>query len=133
MDLILENLENLSALGLLWDGIGVFILGVPAIFKVRTEIAEEAGTYWGYNPHELRNKISGRMDISIGSIFLLLGFLFQFLSSVSVSMPLEFCVFFWFSAPGLMLFYYLRGRRSLVKLWTDELEAKLKSINGKAS
>ena len=122
MDVILANVENLSALGLFWDGVGVFILGVTSVFKARKEIAAEAGTYYDFNPHEAKNKVSSRMDVSIGSLFLLVGFAFQFLAAVSACIPFYVCIAFWISCPVLTVYYYARGKSYMVNRWVAEIQ-----------
>ncbi len=78
-------MDNLTALGLVWDGVGIFVLGIPALFRVRYDIEREAGNYLKYNIHELRNRIATRVDIGIGSILLMVGFVLQLLASYQVT------------------------------------------------
>lgn len=133
MDIIISNIDNLSALGLFWDGLGVLILGVTSIFKVKNEIAQEAGTYFDYNPHELKNKVASRMDISTGSIFLLIGFIFQFIASMSLKVPNEISIVFWIAALVLTSYYYIHGKSWLVNLWVKEIKNQYENKGNESS
>jgi len=69
--------QDFQAVGLIFDVAGVAILGVPAAFRMRSEIAAQMGTYWNYNPPLARALSASRVDISAGSLLLILGFAFQ--------------------------------------------------------
>ena len=61
------------------------------------------------------------MDVSFGSIFLLVGFSFQLLGAVSASIPSWVCILFWILCPVLTIYYYARFKRSFVKRWVAEI------------
>lgn len=113
-------MDNLTALGLLWDGVGIFVLGIPALFRVQYDIEREAGNYLKYNIHELRNRIATRVDIGIGSILLMVGFVLQLLASYQVtvnSAALLYCL--WGFCPVFLAVYYGYARWRLIVFLAD--------------
>jgi len=126
MDILINNIQNYSALGLFWDGFGIFVLGVPAFFRARKDIATESGTYFDFNPYEIRNKVSSRIDITIGSLLLLGGFIFQFLGSLDLTPDSIVAIFYWVFCPVFVIYYYLLGKVWFVNRWASEIEKTLR-------
>ena len=69
--------ENLQIIGLLYDVVGIGVLGIPALRRMTTEIAAQAGTYWGYNSQLAKGLSEARVDTVAGSCLLIIGFLIQ--------------------------------------------------------
>ena len=74
--------HNFQSLGLIFDVAGIAILGVPAIFRMKSEVAAQMGTYWNYNLPLARARSISRVDITAGPILLILGFAFQIAASL---------------------------------------------------
>ena len=66
-----------QVIGLLYDAAGILILGVPAVFRMSQEIQAQAGTYFDYNVHLAAALASSRIDLTVGSLVLLVGFFMQ--------------------------------------------------------
>ena len=67
-------MTNLQTIGLLFDLVGILVLGVPlATVGVKTIIARSE-TYWDSNPNEYRRMLAERMDVGIGTVVLAFGF-----------------------------------------------------------
>lgn len=123
----MEYLNSLTSLGLFWDGFGVFILGVPAFFRLSSEIRNEAGTYYSYNIHEVRNKVATRLDVGVGSLLLVGGFLLQLISSLKINFDQSFILVLWFFCPVSAICYYLFGRGMAITNLTKRIEDLLKA------
>jgi hypothetical protein len=85
----MSTLGNLQVIGLLYDAVGIVILGVPAVFRMVQEVQAQSQTRWDYNADTAKALATSRVDISVGSIALLLGFVFQLLSTVGLSVRTE--------------------------------------------
>jgi len=66
--------------GLLLDIIGAFFLSQGFVLKQPEDVVREASSFWNGNPFFLKSAISQRIEARVGFIFLLLGFVGQFLS-----------------------------------------------------
>lgn len=73
---------NFQVIGLIFDGVGILILGVPAVFRVIAEIKAQSGTYFSYNKYLAESLSIARVDLTIGSIALLAGFAFQLAGTI---------------------------------------------------
>lgn len=71
---------SLSQAGLVLDIIGAYFLAQGFIQKRPEDVVKETSSYWGGNPFLLRSVISQRIEARVGFIFLLFGFMGQFLS-----------------------------------------------------
>lgn len=113
-------MDNLTALGLLWDGVGIFVLGIPALFRIQYDIEREAGSYLKYNIHELRNRIATRVDIGIGSILLMVGFVFQLLGTLDIAVePTVLLHGLWAFCPVFLVVYYAFLRWRIIVFLAD--------------
>ena len=72
--------QDLQIVGLVVDAAGIFVLGVPALFFTRKDIAAQTGTQAGGNPALAKALLSARLDTMVGSILLLAGFVIQIAS-----------------------------------------------------
>ncbi|MEE8057244.1 MAG: hypothetical protein V3T17_05340 [Pseudomonadales bacterium] len=123
----MEWINNLTSLGLLWDGVGVFVLGAPSFLRTAAEIEKESGTYWDYNIHELRSKASLQVDVGVGSLLLLVGFLLQFLASLNIQLSVEWLVYIlWLFCPAFLVFYFPYGRNKTIDTVTKKIESAIK-------
>jgi len=120
--------HDFQSIGLIFDVAGIAILGVPAIFRMKSEIAAQIGTKWNYSRPLARALSTSRVDISAGSILLVLGFTFQIAASLEFR-PLAYTGTI--SLGTLILFFvlywsWLRGACSewLYSLALEEYEAQ---------
>ena len=120
------TLANLNLLGLLYDGCGVVILGIPAFLKAKKELFAEAGSYFDYNKPQLRNSIAFRTDTAMASVMLLIGFLLQAISSAQLAIHEYGIVALWLALPLLPIVFYGKLRGSIVSTWVDDLEREYK-------
>ncbi len=67
---------NLVICGLIYDAMGVSLLGLSFIKKPKT-IRDEVGTYWNLNEKLLLGNVKKDLDGAVGTSILLLGFIFQ--------------------------------------------------------
>ena len=98
--------DKLQIIGLIYDATGIAVLGIPAVFRMVDEIAAQSGTYWTGNPHLAKALSTARIDTTVGSVLLLVGFGTQVVSLCGfVTTPLVsaivlialvvFCVLYW--------------------------------------
>jgi hypothetical protein len=81
---MIDELFRLNSVGLIYDGVGVVILGFAFFTKSVKAMTVESGTYYGGNDALLKSLIQSRTDGMVGTLVLFLGFLFQFLGAVGV-------------------------------------------------
>jgi len=81
---VMEHLFQLNAIGLVYDGVGVAILGFAFFSKSLDALLKESNAYYGGNAHLQKSLIQSQVDGITGTIFLFLGFILQFLGSVGV-------------------------------------------------
>lgn len=70
-------MTNLQTIGLVYDLVGILVLGVPLFAVGAKTIIARSGTYWDSNPNECRRMLAERMDVLIGTVVLALGFAMQ--------------------------------------------------------
>jgi hypothetical protein len=116
-------LENLSALGLLFDGIGVFILGIPMFFNAKRGIYEESSTYYSFNEAQVQSLSRSRIDISVGSVVLIFGFVLQFLAALKVILPIWVIVPGWIIALIFPVIFYCWLRQRMVMYLVNTVQA----------
>lgn len=108
-------LGNLSALGLLYDGIGIFILGVPSVILKDHNLQTNVQTYIGWNKHLLIYMLENRQDIAFGSLLLATGFIFQFLAVAQIRITNYILLCSWISLLVFPCFYIFRWRASIIR------------------
>ena len=69
--------QNLQFIGLIYDAVGILVLGIPFVTKSLDTVLEEAGTSWDYSPPIARSQVLQRLDTRIGTALLVVGFLLQ--------------------------------------------------------
>ena len=70
-------LLQFTACGLIFDAIGVLLLGFAFFFKTKESISQEAGTYFNSNPYVLRSIVASKFDGMTGTALLFIGFVLQ--------------------------------------------------------
>ena len=81
-----DLLANAAAMGLLYDGVGIAVLGVPAMLSTTADLRQSSGTAWGYSPALIRSNVLLRLDTGTGSLLLVAGFLLQLFGSVGIQL-----------------------------------------------
>lgn len=121
----MNSLSNPQVIGLLFDAIGICILGIPATYRMIQEIVAQSGTYYDANLHLAKALSENRIDLTVGSIMLLAGFGFQLIGTLD---------YFFIHPVGLLLciacvlflpLYFLFLRNWLSKLLLDRVKAAL--------
>lgn len=74
--------DSLQILGLAFDAAGILVLGVPSVFRMVQEVADQATTAWGYNIQVVHGLSGGRVDVTVGSLLLFFGFVLQIVSTL---------------------------------------------------
>lgn len=74
-----------AVVSLAYDGFGVAILGFAFFSKSLEALMMESGTYFGGNDAVLESFIQSRTDGVAGTLLLIAGFVFQWLSSVGIT------------------------------------------------
>ena len=117
--------QNLQFIGLLYDAVGILVLGIPLATKGLDTMLKEAGTYWDSNIPVARSLILQRMDSGVGTVLLGIGFLLQASAQIvhqappGVGMPLLTVLIL--AIPT----YYGVVRRKLLKRQLKVVQAKL--------
>ena len=129
MEFAASFFSNPSALGLLYDGVGIFVLGVPAMLSTTSDVMRASGTAWGYNPALIRANVLLRLDTGTGSLFLIAGFLLQFFGTSGFPLVPISGVLLLVALVGLGLAYWLWLRNKLTNSWVksivDDIERKI--------
>jgi hypothetical protein len=121
----MNSISNPQVVGLLFDAIGICILGIPATYRMVQEIVAQSGTYYDANPHLAKALSENRIDLTVGSIILLVGFGFQLIGTLD---------YFFIRPVGLLLciacvlflpLYFLFLRSWLSKLLLNRVKAAL--------
>ena len=108
----MSPVTNPQIIGLLYDAVGILILGVPAVFRMSQEVQAQSGTYYNYNVHLAKALATSRVDISIGSVVLLIGFVSQLFGNLGYVYIPSYGWCLGIGAVGFLLVYFifLRGR-----------------------
>lgn len=121
----MHPLSNPQVSGLLFDAAGILILGVPAVFRMSREIQAQAGTYWDANPHLARALSESRVDITVGSLVLLAGFLMQLAGNLGYVYVRCFGLSLNVGAVVFVFAYFLYLRRRLYGVLFNHVMAAL--------
>ncbi len=103
----------LNSVGLVFDGVGVVILGFAFFTRSVKAMAVESGTFYDGNDALIKSLIESRTDGIAGTLVLLLGFVLQLLSAIGVECVVAAKVLL-VSLVGLMLIYCFLIRSRLV-------------------
>lgn len=114
---------HFTSCGLIYDAVGVLLLGFAFFFKTKEGIIQEAGTYWDSNPHVLKSIISSKFDGMIGTLMLFIGFIFQALGYANYSHVSAILVSY-IALIVLCFFYFIYYRPKHINTWHSALLAK---------
>ena len=81
---MIEHLFQLGTVGLIYDGLGIVVLGYAFFSKTIKEMMVESGTYYNGNNALLQSLIHTRTDGVTGTVLLLIGFLLQLFGSLGI-------------------------------------------------
>jgi hypothetical protein len=110
--------QDSNAIGLISDMIGILILGVPAVLAPSKLLAQESTSGYGGASKGLARRLSEwKIDTCVASLFLALGFLFQFIASIGYSIIFKWAVAIWVLL-FLALSLYLLFRKSMISRYT---------------
>lgn len=116
----LSTLIHFTACGLVFDAIGVLLLGFAFFFKSKEAISLESGTYWDRNPHLLKSLLASKFDGILGTFYLFIGFVFQVLGYADIQHEISTV-----SAYGLLLLslgiYFGGFRKRKVQEWESAI------------
>ena len=112
---------NLQIVGLLYDAFGIIVLGVPALRRMVEQVGVQCESYWDYNKNAIPILSFARVDTTAGSILLLTGFVFQFLSLLGFEPPLAVVVLLVGALVVVLILYYAWLRKTL----SGKLEARV--------
>lgn len=76
------NLNDWTAIGLIYDIFGVIILGYALAFTSVKRLIDQAGTRWSSNRVAFDALVNQRTDARFGVLLLVVGFLMQILGAV---------------------------------------------------
>ena len=125
MDLAAVLLTNTAALGILYDGVGIFVLGVPAMLSTTADVMRASGTAWGYSPALIRANVVLRLDTGTGSLFLIGGFLLQFFGTVGIQLAPIAGALLVAALVTLSILYWLWLRAKLADNWVAAIIASI--------
>lgn len=115
---------TLQIIGLIYDAAGISILGIPAAFKVVDELTAQVGTKWNYNRAFLKALTLARIDTTVGSLILLVGFSIQ-IASLMGHATIHFGSYLLIGILFLFLvLYFICLRTYFTKILTDKVEHK---------
>jgi hypothetical protein len=117
-----DTFLQLTPIGLIYDVFGVIYLGIAFFFKSKEAIIQESGTYWDSNPHMLHGLTSSKFDGLLGSLLLLIGFIFQMLGYLGYSYISDYVAIGIYIAPGAFsVLYFIFLRKWLVNRWVKSM------------
>lgn len=79
-----DHLFKVGSIALLYDGLGVAVLGFAFFSKSIKEMMVESGTYYGGNDALLQSLVHTRTDGVTGTVLLLIGFFLQLFGSFGI-------------------------------------------------
>jgi hypothetical protein len=130
------DLTNPNIIGLALDILGVMTIGYSIISMSPIDIKLSGGTFWDCATPKIKETVNLRHDPLIGSILLFVGFVFQFLGTIKISIPTWLTIIFFIIAVLSLIFYASFIRVFLCKRWLkthlNETAVEL-AINGKSA
>jgi hypothetical protein len=118
------DLNTLAAVGLLYDIVGVIILGLSLAATSDVNIKRQAGTYYNFNSSVLTTLVEQRTDARFGLFLLVLGFLFQFFFAIGIAIE-DATKNLLLIALVLVVLFYVVVRKPLVKRIASKLRESL--------
>jgi len=128
VDAVLALISNPSSLGLAYDGVGVFVLGIPALLSTKRDLRSYGATgYGGFSQNSIRQLVLSRLDTGTGSLFLVAGFLLQFFGSFGLQLDVAWGATITALLPVLLILYWSWLRRRTCEKWVSEIVTSMKS------
>ena len=84
------NVNLLSVAGVAYDIVGAILLAQAIVFSREKLVAAQSGTYVGGNPAVFAALDEQQHDGRFGLGLLVLGFVFQFLGSLNIALPVSY-------------------------------------------
>ena len=119
-----NSILSFSACGLYYDVAGALLLGFAFFFKSKEQIINEAGINWDSDPHVLRNIASTKLDGTLGTVLLFIGFIYQILGITMVSNS-HITIISYILLVFIIFLYFVCYRKIIVNKWCAELEEKI--------
>ena len=120
--------HNLQIIGLIYDAAGIAVLGIPAVFRMVDEIAAQSGTYWDANPHLAKALSTARIDTTVGSMLLLLGFGIQVVALCDFVAPPLLPAIVLVVLAAFIVLYWCNLRRYWSTVLTNRVKRRLESL-----
>jgi hypothetical protein len=120
-ELLIRIVENQQSIGLLYDGAGIFILGIISWRTRIDEIIQISKTEKYENVQHLRHLIKTRLDTLVGAIILFIGFVIQFLTIIGVLMSAIINILLLIILFISSFYYLVYGRKSLSKHYLGKI------------
>lgn len=80
-------MHDLQTVGLVYDLVGILVLGVPLCAVGTKTIVNRSATYWNANKPEAERMLGERMDVLVGTLVLAAGFVLQIVAAQQVVSP----------------------------------------------
>lgn len=113
--------HNVSALGLLYNSVGILIIGVPSIIIKDKTIQSNVQTYIERNKSFLNYILESNHDIALGSTWLAIGFILQFLTSIQVTLNYTLLNLAWVLLPSIPALYIFRWRKVIIQRKKEQI------------
>ena len=104
-------MADLQIVGLLYDVVGIGVLGLPAFRRMTAEIAAQAGTYWDHNSDLAKGLSEARVDTVAGSCILTIGFSIQAAGVWGFQVPLACDALLIGLLASFIVLWWWRGRQ----------------------
>ena len=98
---------------LLYDAVGIIVLGAPDLRRIPEQVGVQCGTYWDYNQKAIRILSLALVDTTFGSLLLLTGFVFQLSSLLGVEPSLAVAVLLTGFLAAVLILHYIWFRNTL--------------------
>lgn len=119
----MNQIIQFTACGLVFDAIGVLLIGFAFFFKTKEEMFQEAGTHWGSNPHLLKSIIASKFDGMVGTFLLFIGFIYQAVGYGNFYQK-EIIIISYILLLIFLLIYFIFLRSRKINEWHKEILAK---------
>ena len=120
-------MNDLQTIGLVYDLVGILVLGLPLVAKGMNTIINQSKTYWDINKPETERMLAERLDVGLGTLVLVLGFSLQ-IAAVQW-FPKVPTVLGWTligALPGCLVAYYWFGRRIVLARQKGRINARIR-------
>lgn len=121
-------MSDMQTIGLIYDIVGILILGLPLATQATKTIKNRSSTYWDMNKHEASRMLGERMDMGLGTLVLVVGFLMQIVAAQRYTLVSS--MWGWSLIAALMVglsAYYGWIRRALVERQEQNIRKQIES------